>query len=119
MKLIAEAWDAGGAYQVGAFPGQRWSEWNGRFRDEIRRFWRGDPGMVSLLATRICGSSDLYQRDRKEPINSINFITCHDGFTLNDLVSYRQKHNEINGEDSRDGENVNYSENYRRRGGNQ
>jgi len=112
VKLVAEAWDAGGAYQVGSFPGQRWSEWNGRFRDEIRRFWRGDPGMVSLLATRICGSSDLYQRDGKEPINSINFITCHDGFTLNDLVSYGQKHNEVNGEDSRDGENANYSENY-------
>jgi glycogen operon protein len=112
VKLIAEAWDAGGAYQVGSFPGQRWSEWNGRFRDEVRRFWRGDPGMTSLLATRICGSSDLYQRDRKEPINSINFITCHDGFTLNDLVSYGQKHNAVNGEDSRDGENTNYSDNH-------
>jgi isoamylase len=112
VKLIAEAWDAGGAYQVGSFPGQRWSEWNGRFRDDIRRFWRGDPGMVPLLATRICGSADLYQDNRKVPMNSINFITCHDGFTLNDLVSYQQKHNEVNGEDSRDGENVNYSDNY-------
>jgi isoamylase len=112
VKLIAEAWDAGGAYQVGSFPGQRWSEWNGRFRDDIRRFWKGDLGTVSLLATRICGSADLYLRNRKEPINSINFITCHDGFTLNDLVSYHQKHNEVNGEHSRDGENVNHSENY-------
>jgi glycogen operon protein len=112
VKLIAEAWDAGGAYQVGSFPGQRWSEWNGRFRDDIRRFWRGDPGMVPLLATRLCGSADLYQDNRKVPMNSINFITCHDGFTLNDMVSYRQKHNEVNGEGSRDGENVNYSENY-------
>ncbi len=112
VKLIAEAWDAGGAYQVGSFPGQRWSEWNGRFRDDIRGFWRGDPGMVPLLATRICGSADLYQDNRKVPMNSINFITCHDGFTLDDLVSYNQKHNEINGEDGRDGETVNYSENY-------
>ncbi|HQN18775.1 MAG TPA: alpha-amylase family glycosyl hydrolase, partial [Syntrophobacteraceae bacterium] len=112
VKLIAEAWDAGGAYQVGSFPGQRWSEWNGRFRDEVRRFWRGDPGMTPLLATRLCGSSDLYQRNGKESINSINFITCHDGFTLNDLVSYNRKHNEINGEENRDGENANYSENY-------
>jgi isoamylase len=87
VKLIAEAWDAGGAYQVGSFPGQRWSEWNGRFRDDVRRFWRGDPGMVPLLVTRICGSADLYEGNRKVPINSINFITCHDGFTLNDLVS--------------------------------
>jgi isoamylase len=112
VKLIAEAWDAGGAYQVGSFPGQRWSEWNGRFRDDIRRFWKGEAGMAPLLATRICGSADLYQRNRKEPINSINFITCHDGFTLNDLVSYHQKHNEVNGEHSRDGENVNHSDNY-------
>ena len=112
VKLIAEAWDAGGAYQVGSFPGQRWSEWNNRFRDDIRRFWRGDPGMVPLLATRICGSADLYQDNRKVPMNSINFITCHDGFTLHDLVSYSAKHNEVNGEDGRDGENLNYSENY-------
>lgn len=112
VKLIAEAWDAGGAYQVGSFPGLRWSEWNGRFRDDIRRFWRGEPGLVPLLATRLCGSADLYQGNRKVPMNSINFITCHDGFTLNDLVSYQQKHNEANGEQSRDGENVNFSHNY-------
>jgi len=112
VKLIAEAWDAGGAYQVGSFPGLRWSEWNGRFRDDIRRFWRGEPGLVPLLATRICGSADLYQGNRKVPMNSINFVTCHDGFTLNDLVSYQQKHNEANGEQSRDGENVNFSHNY-------
>ena len=112
VKLIAEAWDAGGAYQVGSFPGLRWSEWNGRFRDDIRRFWRGEPGLVPLLATRLCGSADLYQGNRKVPMNSINFVTCHDGFTLNDLVSYQQKHNEANGEQSRDGENVNFSHNY-------
>jgi isoamylase len=112
VKLIAEAWDAGGAYQVGSFPGQRWSEWNGKFRDDVRRFWRGDPGMVPHLATRICGSADLYEGNRKVPINSINFITCHDGFTLNDLVSYEHKHNSINGEDSLDGDNANYSTNY-------
>lgn len=111
-KLIAEAWDAGGAYQVGTFPGIRCSEWNGRYRDEVRRFWRGDPGMVGALAARICGSADLYERFGKEPLNSINFITCHDGFTLNDLVSYRYKHNEANGEDNRDGMDENYSDHY-------
>lgn len=112
IKLIAEAWDAGGAYQVGSFPGRRWSEWNGRYRDDVRRFWRGDPGMVAALATRICGSADLYQRSNKTTINSINFITCHDGFTLNDLVSYREKHNQANGENNQDGENYNWSDNY-------
>ena len=112
VKLIAEAWDAGGAYQVGSFPGQRWSEWNGRYRDDVRRFWRGDTGMTGALATRICGSSDLYQRVGKAPLNSINFITCHDGFTLNDLVSYKNKHNEANGEENRDGSDKNYSDNY-------
>ncbi len=111
-KLIAEAWDSGGAYQVGTFPGQRWSEWNGQYRDDIRRFWRGDPGMVATLASRICGSADLYQHSGKEPLNSINFIACHDGFTLNDLVSYKYKHNEANGEDNYDGMKENYSENY-------
>ena len=111
-KLIAEAWDAAGAYQVGSFPGHRWSEWNGKFRDDIRMFWRGDPGMVGLLASRISGSADIYQKSGKEPLNSINFLTCHDGFTLNDLVSYNEKHNEANGEGNRDGTNQNYSFNY-------
>jgi glycogen operon protein len=112
VKLIAEAWDAAGVYQVGAFPGRRWSEWNGRYRDEVRRFWRGDPGTLGVLASRLCGSADLYQRTGREPVNSINFITCHDGFTLNDLVSYQRKHNEANGEGGRDGPEENYSANY-------
>jgi isoamylase len=112
VKLIAEAWDAGGAYLVGAFPGLRWSEWNGRYRDDVRRFWRGDPAMAAALASRLCGSADLYQRSGREPLNSINFVTCHDGFTLSDLVSYEQKHNEVNGEDNRDGTDANFSRNY-------
>lgn len=112
VKLIAEAWDAGGAYQVGSFPGQRWSEWNGRFRDDVRRFWRGETGMTGTLASRLCGSADIYQYGGKQPVNSINFVTCHDGFTLNDLVSYRDKHNEANGESNQDGDNNNYSDNY-------
>jgi glycogen operon protein len=107
-KLIAEPWDAGGLYQVGTFPGLgRWSDWNGRYRDDVRRFWRGDPGMISAVATRICGSDDLYQGGG--PLDSINFITCHDGFTLLDLVSYNQKHNEPNGEGNHDGSDVNWS----------
>jgi isoamylase len=108
-KLIAEAWDAGGLYQVGAFPGRRWSEWNGRFRDDVRRFVRGDPGLVGAIATRIAGSSELYESSRRSPLASVNFVTCHDGFTLNDLVSYDGKHNEANGEDNRDGSNDNLS----------
>src|SRR5207302_9061313 len=100
-KVIAEAWDAGGLYQVGNFPGERWTEWNGRFRDDIRRFVKGDPGLIGTVASRIAGSSDLYQDKGRMPINSINFITCHDGFTLNDLVSYNDKHNEANGENNR------------------
>jgi len=108
-KLIAEAWDAGGLYQVGDFPGFRWSEWNGRYRDVIRRFVRGEGGMISEAATRIAGSADLYQAQGRLPINSINFVTCHDGFTLNDLVRYNTKHNEANGEDNRDGSNDNES----------
>ena len=112
VKLIAEAWDAGGAYQVGSFPGQRWAEWNGRFRDDVRRFWRGDPGMTGAFASRLCGSADLYQKSGKEPVNSINFLACHDGFTLADLVSYSRKHNEANGEDNRDGADENFSANY-------
>jgi isoamylase len=111
-KIIAEAWDVGGAYQVGSFPGKRWAEWNGHFRDDIRRFWRGDAGMVSQLATRVAGSSDLYQGSGRAPFHSINFVTCHDGFTLHDLVSYTAKHNEANGEKNRDGTNDNLSCNY-------
>jgi glycogen operon protein len=111
-KIIAEAWDAGGAYQVGWFPGGRWAEWNDRYRDEIRRYWRGDAGEVRRLATRLSGSSDLYLRDGRKPFHSINFITSHDGFTLRDLVTYNHKHNEENGEENRDGTDNNYSANY-------
>ncbi|WP_172657362.1 glycogen debranching protein GlgX [Myxosarcina sp. GI1] len=111
-KVIAEAWDAAGLYQVGYFPGYRWVEWNGRYRDDIRRFIRGEPGLVGMVASRIAGSADLYQWRGHLPINSINFITCHDGFTLNDLVSYNQKHNQANGEDNRDGADENLSRNY-------
>ncbi|HUB66331.1 MAG TPA: glycogen debranching protein GlgX, partial [Candidatus Methylacidiphilales bacterium] len=111
-KLIAEAWDASGAYEVGSFSDRRWAEWNRRYRDDVRRFWRGDDGMVGLFASRICGSSDLYAKSGKGPECSINFITSHDGFTLNDLVSYQQKHNEANGEGNRDGAGDNLSCNY-------
>jgi len=109
-KLIAEPWDAAGVYQVGTFPyGRRWSEWNGRYRDEVRRFWRGEPGWAGSVASRICGSADIYQSSGRLPRHSINFITCHDGFTLHDLVSYNQKHNWANGENNRDGTDLNYS----------
>ena len=109
-KIIAEAWDASGLYQVGSFsPHPRWAEWNGRFRDDVRAFLCGRPGMVPQLATRLAGSSDLYQANGRSPSNSINFITSHDGFTLADLVSYDQKHNLENGEDNRDGDNNNLS----------
>jgi glycogen operon protein len=111
-KLIAEAWDVAGAYQVGAFSQRRWAEWNGRFRDDVRRFWRGDAGMTGAFASRIAGSADLYAQSGKGPECSINFITCHDGFTLNDLVSYERKHNEANGNDNRDGADENHSANY-------
>jgi isoamylase len=111
-KLVAEAWDAAGAYQVGSFSYRRWAEWNGHFRDDVRRFWRGDEGMVGCFASRICGSSDLYGGSGKGPECSINFIACHDGFTLNDLVTYARKHNEANGEGNRDGAYENYSCNY-------
>ena len=111
VKIIAEAWDAGGAYQVGDFSSKRWTEWNGRFRDDVRRFWIGDAGMIGSFASRICGSSDLYESSGKGPASSLNFVTCHDGFTLNDLVSYNQKHNNENGEFSRDGTDANYSDN--------
>ncbi|MCQ8103890.1 glycogen debranching protein GlgX [Methylomonas sp. SURF-2] len=110
-KLIAEAWDASGLYQVGSFPGYRWGEWNGMYRDALRRFLRGDPGVANEVATRICGSSDLYQHQGRLPISGINFITCHDGFTLNDLFSYNHKHNAANGEHNRDGCNNNLSYN--------
>jgi len=112
-KLIAEAWDAAGLYQVGSFPNfGRWAEWNGKFRDDIRRFVRGDKGMVPILATRLSGSSDLYQDDGRAPYHSINFVTSHDGFTLADLVSYEVKHNEANGEYGADGDNNNFSANH-------
>jgi isoamylase len=111
-KTIAEAWDAGGSYQVGRFPGYRWGEWNGRYRDDVRRFVRGDGGLIGAVAARIAGSADIYQANGRLPTNSINFVTCHDGFTLNDLVSYNSKHNEANGEDNRDGTDNNLSANY-------
>jgi len=108
-KLIAEAWDAGGLYQVGSFPSWgRWAEWNGIFRDDIRKFVKGDAGMTSPLATRLLGSPDLYLTSAREPYHSINFVTCHDGFTLSDLVSYNEKHNLENGESNADGTNANY-----------
>lgn len=107
VPVIAEAWDAAGLYHVGAFPGMAWSEWNGRYRDVMRRFVRGDAGLIGEVASRIAGSADLY--DERRPANSINFITCHDGFTLYDLVSYNSKHNAANGEDNRDGSNDNMS----------
>jgi isoamylase len=108
-KLIAEAWDAAGLYQVGSFIGDSWREWNGVFRDDIRRFLKGDHGLVSPLATRMLGSPDIYGHKEREPEQSINFVTCHDGFTLNDLVSYDYKHNLENREDNRDGNNDNHS----------
>jgi glycogen operon protein len=108
-KIIAEAWDAAGLYQIGYFPGFRWAEWNGKYRDDVRRFLKGDPGVAGAVASRISGSADIYQSTGHLPINSINFITCHDGFTLNDLVSYNDKHNWDNGEDNRDGVNDNLS----------
>jgi len=110
-KVIAEAWDAAGAYQVGSFAHLRWAEWNGRYRDDARQFWRGD-GTVGAMATRMSGSSDLYQAGGRNPYHSINFITSHDGFSLSDMVSYCEKHNEANGEGNRDGDNNNYSENF-------
>jgi glycogen operon protein len=108
-KIIAEAWDAAGLYQVGSFPVDRFAEWNGPFRDDVRRFVKGDAGMVGTLAARIMGSPDIYPQPDRETTRSINFITCHDGFTLNDLVSYNHKHNEANQEESRDGNNDNHS----------
>ncbi|MBF0489812.1 MAG: glycogen debranching protein GlgX [Candidatus Omnitrophica bacterium] len=112
VKIIAEPWDAAGAYQLGHFSDQRWVEWNDRYRDDIRRFWRGDDGMLGAFANRICGSADIFAHLGKGPQNSINFITCHDGFTLNDMVSYRNKHNELNRQNNNDGANENFSDNY-------
>lgn len=112
VKLIAEAWDAAGLYQVGSFIGDNWKEWNGRFRDDVRSFMRGDNGMLSKLVTRLVGSPDIYGYQEREPEQSVNFITCHDGFTLNDLVSYNHKHNEANNENNRDGNNDNLSWNF-------
>jgi len=112
VKLIAEPWDLGpNGYQVGAFP-RGWVEWNGKWRDGMRRFWRGDTGAVSELASRLTGSADLYQANDRGPLAGINFVTCHDGFTLNDLVSYERKHNEANGEHNRDGSDHNLSRNW-------
>ena len=109
-KLIAEAWDAAGLYQVGTLPNWgRWAEWNGIFRDDVRKFVKGDAGMTSALATRLLGSPDLYETSAREPYHSINFVTCHDGFTLNDVVSYDEKHNLANGEDNKDGCSANNS----------
>ncbi|MEU0061092.1 glycogen debranching protein GlgX [Streptomyces sp. NPDC006334] len=109
VKLIAEPWDVGeGGYQVGNFP-PLWSEWNGRYRDAVRDFWRAEPGSLGEFASRLTGSSDLYAHHRRRPRASVNFVTAHDGFTLRDLVSYNDKHNEANGEDDRDGESVNRS----------
>jgi isoamylase/glycogen operon protein len=108
-KLIAEAWDAGGLYQVGSFPSfGRWGEWNGKYRDDIRQFIKGTDGSSGNFATRISGSEDLYGKER-HPSHSINFVTCHDGFSLADLVAYNIKHNEMNGENNADGENNNIS----------
>jgi isoamylase len=108
-KVIAEAWDAAGLYQVGSFVGDSWQEWNGRFRDDVRRFLKGDRNTVSNLTTRLLGSPDIYGSDEREPEQSVNFVTCHDGFTLNDLVSYNEKHNEENGQQNRDGMDTNLS----------
>ena len=109
VKLMAEAWDAAGLYQVGSFVGESWKEWNGRFRDDVRAFLKGDSGRVAAIAQRVLGSPDIYGHEDREPEQSINFVTCHDGFTLNDLVSYNTKHNEANGEGNRDGSDDNLS----------
>ena len=108
-KLIAEAWDAAGLYQVGSFIGDVWKEWNGRFRDDVRAFFRAEPGSAARVADRLVGSPEIYGHEEREPEQSVNFVTCHDGFTLNDLVSYDRKHNEVNGEGNRDGADDNRS----------
>src|SRR5215472_2879951 len=109
VKLIAEAWDAAGLYQLGSFVGDSWKEWNGRFRDDVRAFLKGDNGTVRAMAFRLTGSPDIYEREQREAEQSINFVTCHDGFTLDDLVSFNIKHNEANGEGNRDGADYNLS----------
>jgi isoamylase len=112
VKLIAEPWDLGpGGYQVGRFP-IGWGEWNGKYRDSTRKYWRGDPGQVGEFASRLVGSSDLFEQSQRSPQSSVNFVTCHDGFTLHDLVSYEDKHNEANGEANRDGSDDNRSRNW-------
>ncbi|MGN0902674.1 MAG: glycogen debranching enzyme, partial [Succinivibrio sp.] len=111
-KIIAEPWDAGGLYQLGAISGSKWREWNGQFRDDVRSFMRGDGGMVKKFVLRLLGSPDIYNEHTVDPQKSVNFVTCHDGFTLYDLVSYDQKHNKDNGEHNCDGNNNNYSANY-------
>jgi glycogen operon protein len=108
-KIIAEAWDAAGLYQVGSFIGDSWKEWNGRFRDDARDFFRGAEGSAARFADRLIGSPEIFGREEREPEQSVNFVTCHDGFTLNDLVSYDRKHNEANGEENRDGTDDNRS----------
>jgi isoamylase len=108
-KMIAEAWDAAGLYQVGSFVGDSWKEWNGRFRDDVRGFFRGDEGSLGRFADRLLGSHEIYRHEEREAEQSINFVACHDGFTLNDLVSYNQKHNQANGEENRDGADDNRS----------
>ena len=109
VKLIAEPWDVGeGGYQVGKFP-PLWTEWNGKYRDTVRDFWRGKPATLPEFASRLTGSSDLYETSARRPVASVNFVTCHDGFTLRDLVSYDRKHNEANGDDNRDGTDDNRS----------
>jgi glycogen operon protein len=108
-KLIAEAWDAAGLYQIGSFPGYRWAEWNGKYRDAIRSFVKGDPGVIGDVASRIAGSSDIYKHSRHRPTNSLNFVSCHDGFCMKDIVTYNFKHNDDNGEGNRDGVNDNLS----------
>ena len=108
-KMIAEAWDAAGLYQVGSFVGDSWKEWNGRFRDDVRSFFRGDNDSIQRFADRLVGSHEIYRHKKREAEQSVNFVTCHDGFTLNDLVSYNQKHNEQNGEENRDGADDNRS----------
>src|SRR5438874_9153810 len=108
-KLFAEAWDAAGLYQVGSFVGDSWKEWNGRFRDDVRDFFRGAHGSLRRFADRLVGSPEIYGHKQREPEQSVNFDTCHDGFTLNDLVSYDRKHNEANGEQNRDGADDNRS----------
>src|SRR6185312_3810030 len=109
LKLIAEPWDLGPyGYQLGNFPAG-WAEWNAQYRDTVRRFWKGDTGLVADLASRLSGSSDIFGRQGRRPWASVNFVACHDGFTLADLVSYNEKHNEANGEDNRDGSDANFS----------